>query len=586
MSQTLSVPLDAPRPERRSSSLPIPVIVTIAVLAIAHVPLLLAHLHVLSLKPHYEFYPLVFVGAGVLAWPIRRLLAAGHRANPTEWKIGLGLLALNWLMLTTAVVLDSPWLGMVSFWELLAAVALLAGGRVTLRAAVPALIFLVLVIPPPMNLDTKLVTSLQTVTSKISSKILNRMGVLHFLDGNTVEIGTKSYFVDKACSGINSLFSTIAVTLFCVLYFGSSWLRTICLFLAVVFWVVAANVTRVTSIVWLDRRFGIDLSKEQWDWAKGQTLLDINLDRFVPGPHALFGFLLFAMVLGLMYSTNRFLMFLGTTIRWGDQAPLSEDDPVPPTDAPPPHTVSWVTAMPCLALYGVLVLFQAGEVKLGAVGTESEMVKFFNGWDKEYLPPVIGAGWKQQGDSNFEKRDRDNPFGAHSRTWQYHHPSGMHATISFDYPFPEWHDLRMCYTSVGWIMDDSKKYDVTTAPDVKLECVKFELSKPFEQRGYGWFTEFDQTGRPIPVVVPDLTRSYTSLRWDDRFKNIHDRWLSLFGRATAPPNFMDVLQVQVFTNNFGQYTPEQKDLTEKFFNEAVEMIRRRVVAGPQGGPAS
>jgi exosortase len=580
MSQTLSVPLESSRPERRSSSLPVPVIATIAVLALAHLPLIVAHLHVLSLKPHYEFYPLVFLGAAVLAWPIRRLLAAGHRAGPTEWKIGLGLLVLNWAMLTAAVVLDSPWLGMVSFWELIATVALLAGGWVTLRAAIPALIFLLLIIPPPMNLDGKLVLGLQTLTSKISSKILNRAGILHFLDGNTFEVGTKSYFVDRACSGINSLFSTLAVTLFCILYFGCRWLRTIFLLLAVVFWVVAANVTRVTSIVWLDRRFGIDLSKEQWDWAKGLTFMDIDLDRFIPGPHALFGFFLFALVLVLMYSTNRFLMFLGTTIRWGEQSPLADDDVAPPAEPAAPRAIGWSMAMPCLALYGVLFLFQVGEMRLGAVVTESSMVKFFNNWDKDYLPATIGAGWKQQGDSNFEKRDRSNPFGAHSRTWQYRSPAGMVAILSFDYPFPEWHDLRLCYKSVGWTLDSSSKYETATAPDTKLECVKFEMSKPFEERGYCWFTEFDQTGRVVPVVVPDLSRSYTSLRWDDRLNNIRDRWMSLFGKATAPPNFMDVLQIQALTRNYGQLSPDQKDQIEKFFHEATEMIRRRVVAGP------
>ena len=148
-----------------------------------------------------------------------------------------------------------------------------------LRATVPALIFLLLVIPPPMNLDGKLVLGLQGLTSKISSQILDRIGTLHFLDGNTVEVGVKSYFVDKACSGINSLFSTIAVTLFCVLYFGAHWLRTVCLFMAVVFWVVVANVTRVTLIVWLDRRFGIDLSKEQWDWAQDADGMGLRPDQ-------------------------------------------------------------------------------------------------------------------------------------------------------------------------------------------------------------------------------------------------------------------------------------------------------------------
>ena len=236
--------------------------------------------------------------------------------------------------------------------------------------------------------------------------------------------------------------------------------------------------------------------------------------------------------------------------------------------------------------YGVLILFQAGEIKLGAAGSESELVKYYNTWDKSYLPESIGAGWVQQPESTFEKRDRDNPFGAHSRTWQYRNKQGLVGVISFDYPFPEWHDLRLCYTATGWTMEKSEMFNVQTAPDAKMECVKFEIRKPFEERGYGWFTEFDQTGRPIPIRVPDLNKTYAQIRWGERLDAVRDRWLSLVGKATAPPSYMDVLQVQVLVKNFGQLSPEQKEQSERFFEQAAELIRRKCLAGLPAQPAS
>src|SRR3954447_7432461 len=110
MSQSTTATLDLPRPARRPAPLPAPVLAAVAVLVLAHVPILLAHMHVLSMKPHYEFYPLVFVGAAVLAGPAYRLVRAGRRdggwarPGPAVWRAGLALLAVNALLLAAAVV--------------------------------------------------------------------------------------------------------------------------------------------------------------------------------------------------------------------------------------------------------------------------------------------------------------------------------------------------------------------------------------------------------------------------------------------------------------------------------------------------
>ncbi len=632
MSQTLSATLEAPSPARRSTTLSAPVALAAVVLAAAHMQLLFDHLHVLTMKPHYEFYPLVFIGAAVLAWRAWNAAPAWAGSNPEKrakilvgltaacavlwvlpsvfpemglpealgpwflvavvagraaWDLaraaaqpaaeggtaGLILLGLNLVLLTVSIALNSPWLGMISFWELLVATAVLAGGWPLLRMALPALIFLLLLVPPPMNLDGKLVLGLQGLTSKVSSKILDRAGVLHFLEGNTFEVGQKSFFVDKACSGINSLFSTVAVTLFCVLFFGAHWLRAIFLFLAVIFWVVMANVARVTSIVWFDHAFGFDLSKDGWNWAEGRVF-----------QHSILGFFLFGLVLALMYSSNQFFRFLGTAVRWGEAAPVSDDEPTLISDTASARPVRWGWVAPALAGYGVLLLFQLGEMHLGAAVSESSLVKDYNKWTVDDLPAQI-SGWARQKDFSFASRDRDNPFGAHSRTWQYRSKGGLAAVISFDYPFPEWHDLRLCYQSIGWVMPGTETFTAAEGP-VKLECVKFKLTKPFQLHGYGWFTEFDQTGKPVLVHEPDLSRSYSNLRWNDRFNDVHDRWLSLFGRAKAPPNFLDVLQFQTLVENAGPLSQEAQDQTQKFFLQAAELIRRRCAAEARGLPSS
>jgi exosortase len=573
MSQTLSLPLESQRPARPVKGVvPIPLAVVAVVLVLAHLPLLVAHMHVLGLKPHYEFTPLVFVGAAVLAWhgQIWQLLKAGHRPGPRGWWTGMALLGLNWVMLTIAVVFDSPWLGMVSFWELLVAVALLAGGWTVLRAAVPALIFLLLIVPPPMNLDGKLVLTLQNKTSWVSGHILDRVGVLHFRDGNAFDTGSRQYGVERACSGINSLFSALAVTLFCVLYFGAHWLRTILLFVSLVVWVMVANITRVTLIVWLDNRFGIDLTKDTWDWSKRSFY-----------QHQILGFVLFAMILGLLYSTNQLLKFLATTVRWGTAKVVHEDELPAPAENTPPWSWSWALLTPALAAYGALAIFQFGEIQLGALVSESELVKSYNTWTVEDMPEFIGP-WTRQKDSKFDSRDSDNPFGAHSRTWQYKTNTGLVGLISFDYPFPEWHDLRGCYKSIGWAEEKSDAFTPKDGAGAGLECIRFELAKQFKKRGYCWFTEFDQTGRPIPIHKAEFVRTYTDMRWSERFMRMGERWRSLLHKGESPPSLVDVLQVQVLVENVGPLAPDRRTQAEQFFLQAADLVRAKCVAGSTG----
>jgi exosortase len=591
MSQSITATLDEPRWEQTLKQLPMPVTVAAAVTFLAHVPIVWNHLDLLSRKPHYEFVPLVFVGAAVLAWPALKMILAGYRPTEAEHRTGTIMLMVNWVMLAAAVTVDSPLIGMVSFIELVVTALVLAGGWRVVVAAVPALVFLLVAIPPPFNSDTHIVTSLQTLTSKVGSKVLDRLGVIHCPEGNTVDTGFRQYFVDQACSGINSLFSTIAVTLFCVLYFGlftrTTWkwglVRTAILMMAAVFWVVMANVTRVTSIVWLDTRWHIDLGKEHFDWAQDYS--------WIPGPHGLFGFFLFALVLALMYSTNQFLMFLGTAVRWGEAPPPAPDDvPPPPADAAPRPAVGWATVAPALAGYGVLFLFQFGEFQMGkGQVNESQMVQSFNQWTEDNLPEYIGPWQRMKNEFKFEKRDVQNPFGAHSRAWRYQGPDGLKATISFDYPFPEWHDLRICYRGNGWTVTDSKKFE-TAEPEKRdrLDCMRFDLVKPNEYRRYVWFGEFDPTGKPVAIREVDMTRPYLDVRYELRFNDVKDRWLSLLRMAPARPRVFDVLQVQVIMDSWGPLEDaNHNDLRprgEDLFVKAAGLIRG-AVAHTAAGPA-
>jgi hypothetical protein len=148
----------------------------IAILGLAHLPILIAQGKSLWAREHYQMFPLVLIFAAILARPA---VAAARTApaSPADRRIGFALLIIDWLLLTFAVLIFSPVAGSLAFWFLLIAAAYATGGWPTLRAAIPALVYLLLIIPPPFMLDLKLVQALQFYTSNASSRVLDLMGV-------------------------------------------------------------------------------------------------------------------------------------------------------------------------------------------------------------------------------------------------------------------------------------------------------------------------------------------------------------------------------------------------------------------------
>ena len=74
------------------------------------------------------------------------------------------------------------------------------------------------------------------------------------MNGVIIEVGDKKYEIERACSGISSLLSVLACTLFYVFWTGAHWVRGTALVLSSVFWVLIANVLRVVIIVFVDTR--------------------------------------------------------------------------------------------------------------------------------------------------------------------------------------------------------------------------------------------------------------------------------------------------------------------------------------------
>ena len=264
------------------------------VAGLAYLPMLALHARELWRNPHYQFFPTVLLGAGALAVPAcRRLgpLELGDR----RWSALLLGLALGLLGLACAVF--SPWLGAVAGLAMLLALAYELGGRRLLGAVLPAWFFLWLAIPPPFQLDLDLIDGLQVLMADGGDRLLDLLGVFHVMEGNVVAVPGRQLMVEQACSGIHSLYAVLTCALFFVIRTRRPPARSALLLLAAVGWVLAGNVVRVTTVAGLFTTWGID-------WSTGWR-------------HESLGLLVFALVIGLTYSTDQALILASRLGRLG-----------------------------------------------------------------------------------------------------------------------------------------------------------------------------------------------------------------------------------------------------------------------------
>lgn len=538
---TASLPaVETPR-DSSQGGIPWRLVIGLALISLPALPLLVLHGRLLWQREHYQFFPLVPLGAILLA--ASRLQGLGQ-LQPGKKLTTVIALAVTWLLFAAATLLLSPWLGAVS-WVLLMAVAIHAvGGWPLMRRLWPAWLFLWLVVPPPFDLDRQLVMSLQARTAQWSSRILDLIGIHHVMQGNVVALPSKRLLVEEACSGINSLFAMLTCTLFFVLWNRRPFTRAVLLVISSVAWVLMANVLRVVCVAYAQDRYGFNLV-EGW-------------------PHEILGWTLFTLMLVMIWSTDRFLTFLNP-MDWIRRramprdarrvAPAAESEKV--TRAPNWRSVVMFSP-PVVGSFALLGALEIG-ILLPSATEGASMASLRTRLDalgEDSLPSQIGQ-WRRV-KFDIVKRERNSQLGEHSRIWTYRRDNNV-AHFSVDYVFAGWHELSECYTSLGWILNER----TITAPQENKTYVESSLSKPFDERGYVLFSLIDDQGRCL-TPPSEIEAKSLPARFIDRASERGRYIMDLVGRSNANTELDQQLnplcyQVQLYTESYAPLTPVDKN---------------------------
>ncbi len=371
----------------------------------------------------------------------------------------LSLVGVGAALTILAASRNSPWFSAVGFscitwgWLRTHRQAEPEGLRLTYLA-----LLLLMLIRLPLNLDLALAGSLQRITSRASSLVLDAFGVTHYLRGNVLELPGGTLFVEEACSGVQSLFTVLFLVCLWIVWRRRPALSIPAYLLAGVLWAMVMNIVRITSIALAQEWYAMNLSAGT--------------------PHELLGWVCLSIAVLMMLSTDRLLRVLfypvppdesghlGNPVSrcWNRallcSVPEQEGYEDMPTDSGDRPTADGSPEFDRLRLPATVMLVVAVLVCLPslALGYQVVSARFSNPmvkrdrpllWEPE--PELIQqAGFAAQVTDHQSLRNANSKqLGNHADVWTLV-IGGMPVRIAISQPYPEWHDMRLCYSGNGW----------------------------------------------------------------------------------------------------------------------------------------
>ena len=209
-------------------------------------------------EPDYSHGYLVPILAGILCWN-RLDLFPGVRSRPS-WA-GIWLIAIAIAM---RVVSQLGYLQTLDGWSLL---PLLAGviwvlfGVQAMKWSLPAIGFLLLMVPLPYRAETLLSWRLQGFATELSTVFLRILGQPAVSEGHLIWINEQRLMVEQACSGLRIFVGVAALAYFWAAMVKRSWLDRLVILTVALPLAVFVNALRITTVGILNQWFTGPASK-------------------------------------------------------------------------------------------------------------------------------------------------------------------------------------------------------------------------------------------------------------------------------------------------------------------------------------
>ncbi len=535
---------------------------------LAHIPIALEYTVRMWQTGHYQYFPLIVMVVGWLWYQMSDELL-GVAEKPVSNIIAISILGVLALV-TVATVFNSSFIGAISMVALFSLTLYTYYGLPGLIKALPLVFVSLFALPLPAKLDSRLIFELQFIASKLASWILDALQQIHFREGVVLKTETHGFLTEEACSGIRSLFSSLAGIAIYGVTMNYPWWRHTFNLVQCLFWVVVGNAFRVAIVVYVSENYS---------------------DRIASGrPHDILGLVVFLFIFLLSVSTDR---LFGAFVREAsEEVELDETkyvesgiEPVGQVEYASdvrstsmrtlcPAWVSWVVLPICLSVFvfGARLTYSKTYLNQGLGAYVYDRLSFPSETD---LPKKIG-NWIQV---SFEhtNRGKEKLQAEDSFIWTYEY-QGLIAVVSMDCPWDEWHDLSYCYSGLGWntqsshFFEDGDRFEVGASEFENEQFSQLGMNKNGGESGVVLFSAVDATGK---LVTPQFSSGLFSVKsvWQQFLSNLSSG-LGLPGdqEAGLKGYKFPLSTIQVFCTPETEITTEQLSELRRLFVDSRKLL--------------
>jgi hypothetical protein len=169
------------------------------------------------------------------------------------------------------------------------------------------------------------------------------------------------------------------------------------------------------------------------------------------------------------------------------------------------------------------------------------------------------AGWERVEGSE-QVIGRPELLAQHSSIWTYRQ-GNQSVLVAFDYPFPGYHQLAICYRSSGWNITASRVLGKRDSAGPEGLYTRMQMQRPSPAFAYLLYGCCDEQGRWLgPEEIPDLHFLKLALTLS-------------YQKARAPQAY----QVQVLMQGFTPPSDDDKKRTEQLFLAAREQFANQLI---------
>lgn len=499
-------------------------------------------------REHYQFFPIVLLGSGALAW--YRLQEAAWPTSPILSIRVILYASLSAIIFAVGALAGSNWLGTLSFVGLLWSAIWFFGGK-GIAARLRGPVFLLLIaVPLPLNLDLALIIELQKIASTCASQLLDMRHVTHAISGVAIRTVDRDFMVEEACSGIHSLFSCVTVMIFWATCFRYGPLRFVLTVLQTIGWVLVGNILRVFLIIFAHARWDMDLETGT--------------------AHEVLGICTYLGALLMALSTDRLFQFIvpshihlfdKTDVVGGYGSGYVQDSATSLFK----KLNRILDRNRVASRHGLLALIVVGALYVPFCGiglasalrakpstyTPGEFSASLDSFVSEDMLPKRVGQWSLT-DVKRVDRPMDDLLGANSVIWTYQ-GNGMEAQFSMDGLYREWHDLSFCYSALGWNMSDVQ--NIAVNEDDK-NTTRLEMYRGTNENAISLFRCIDSN---FDSVKPAPTRGSTVRNLLLRLKS--GSLISDSSNSYEPP----VIQFQLMISTDRELLEYERNLLRSLF---------------------